>query len=283
MKEANEEEFLLRRYLLGGLGEGEQESVEERFITERDFKERVLVVEDELVEDYLSGKLSETEEESFVSHFLSTPEQRRRVSLASAVKKYMTAGVPAHPTEPGGDVRTPGVVDGEFWHRPFWRSPSVLVLASLVLFIAVALGVGWLVVKERQRKELVYSRLQLERLNRQPISDGSHWVALSPLNVRGDMESNVLQRPAGGTVVQLWLMLIKDEYQSYRVSLQKDGDAEQFPVGDLQAVDTPRGRAIPIRIPAELLTPGTFVLKLNGISEGNHIEEVGEYNFRVTR
>src|SRR5215216_6370380 len=98
MKEANEEEFLLRLYLLGELGEGEQESVEERFITDRGFKERVLVVEDELVEDYLSGELSETEEASFVRHFLSTPEQRQRVRIAGAIKKYMAAEVPAHPT-----------------------------------------------------------------------------------------------------------------------------------------------------------------------------------------
>lgn len=283
MKEANEEEFLLRRYLLGELGEDEQESVEERFVTDRDFKERALVVEDELVEDYLSGNLTEAEGASFASHFLSTPEQRRRVKLAGDIKKYVAAAVSAHPTEPGGDVRAPGVGGGEFQHRPFWRRPSVLVPASLALLLAVALGVGWLFVKERHRRELAYSRLQLERLNRQPVSDDSRWMALSPLNVRGDRKSNVLQLPAGGTVAQLWLMLVKDEYRSYRVVFQKDGDAEQFPVGDLRAEDTPRGRAIPLRIPAELLTPGTFTLKLNGVSEGNRIEEVGEYNFRVTR
>ena len=283
MKEANEEEFLLRRYLLGELGEGEQESVEERFITDRGFKERGLVIEDELVEDYLSGELSEAEEASFVRHFLSTTEQRQRVRIAGAIKKYMAAEVPAHPTEPGGDVRTPGVRDSEFRNRSFWRNPSVLVPASLALLLAVALGVGWLVVKERQRKELADSRLELERLNRQPVSDGSRWVVLSPLNVRGAREANVLRRPADGTVVQLWLMLVKDEYQNYQVVFQKDGDAEQFPVGGLRAETTPHGRAIPLRIPTEILTPGIFILKLKGVSEGNRIEEIGEYNFRVTR
>lgn len=282
MKEANEEEFLLRRYLLGDLGEGEQESVEERFITERDFKERALVVEDELVEDYLSGRLSEAEGESFASHFLSTPEQRRRVRVAGAVKKYMAAEVAARPTEPGGDVRTPGVSESGLSHTSFWRNPSVLAPVSLALLLAVALGVGWLVVKDRQRKELADSRQELERLNRQPVSDDPRWVALSPLNTRGDREANVIQRPAGGTVVQLWLMLVKDEYQSYQVVLQQDGDAGQFPVGGLRAESTPRGRAIPFRIPAHLLPPGTFILKLNGVGEGDRVEEVGEYNFRVT-
>ncbi|MBV9926993.1 MAG: hypothetical protein JOZ96_18390 [Acidobacteria bacterium] len=283
MKEANEEESLLRRYLLGELDEGDQESVEERFITDRGFNERVLVAEDELVEDYLSGGLSEAEKASFVRHFLSTPNQRRKVRLAGAIKKYMAAEVAAYPTEPGGNVRTPGAIDSEPARRPFWRSPPVLVAASLALLLAVALGVGWLVVTERRRKELASSRQELERLNRQPVSDDPRWVILTPLNVRGDREANVLQRPAGGTVVQLWLMLVKDEYQSYQVILQKDGDAEQLLVGGLRAETTPHGRAIPLRVPAQILPPGTFVLKLNGVSEGDRVEEVGEYNFRVTR
>lgn len=283
MKEANEEEFLLRRYLLGELGEGERESVEERFITESDFKELALVVEDELVEAHLSGELSETEEASFVSHFLSTPEQRRRVGLAGSLRKYMAAGAPANPTEPGGEIRASGLNGGEFGHMPLWRRPSVLVPASLALLLAVVLGLIWLVGVRRRGSELADFRGELERLNRQPAAAGPPWVALTPFNLRGDGEANVLQRPAGGTVVRLWLMLVKDEYQSYQVVFQKDGDAEQLPVGGLRAETTSNGRAIPFTIPADPLTPGTYVLKLNGVVEGDRTEEVGEYNFRVAR
>lgn len=283
MKDANEEEFLLRRYLLGELAEGEQESVEERFITDRDFKERVLVIEDELVEDYLSSELSEAEEALFVRHFLSTPEQRRRLRIADTLKKHLAAKPPAHFTEPGGEPRTPGVKESEVRPRPFWRNPSVLVPALLSLLFAIVLGLVWLAQTQQRREELVDLRRELERLNQQPQPDGSRWVFLTPLNVRGDREANVLQSPVSGTVVQLWLMLVKDEYQSYQVIFLKDGDANQFPVSGLRAETTSSGRAIPLRIPAERLPPGTYLLKLNGITEGERIEEVGEYNFRVSR
>jgi len=276
MKEANEDEFRLRQYLLGELGEGEQDSVEERFVTDRDFKELALVVEDELVEAYLSGELSAVEEVSFVRHFLSTPQQRQRVRLAGTLRRYMAAGVPTHPTEPGVEVRTPGVRGSEFGRRSTWRTPSVLVPATLALLFAAVLGLSWLAGTRQRGKELADFRLKMELLNQQPASDGPSWTALSPLNMRGDSETNVLQHPADGTVVQLWLMLVKDEYPSYQVVIQKDGDAERLPVSALRAETTSRGRAIPLRVPAELLPPGAYILKLNGIGEGGRIEEVGE-------
>lgn len=281
MKEANEEEFRIRQYLLGELREGEQESVEERFITDRDFKELALVVEDELVEDYLSGALSAAEEASFVRHFLSTPQQRRRVGRAGALRRYMAAGVHTHPTEPGVEIRTRGF-RSESSRRPSWLTPSVLVPASLALLLAAVLGLSWLVGTRQRGKELADSRQEMERLNQQPDSDGPFWAVLSPLNMRGDRETNVLQHPADGTVVQLWLMLVKDEYPSYQVVIQRDGAAERLPVSALRAETISRGRAIPLRVPAKLLPPGTYILKLNGIGEDGRIEEVSEYNFRVT-
>jgi hypothetical protein len=144
------------------------------------------------------------------------------------------------------------------------------------LLLVAVLGPSLLVGTRQRGKEFA----DLERLNQQPASDGPSWAVLSPLNVRGGRETNVLQRPAGGTVVQLWLMLVKDEYPSYQVVIQKD--AERLRVGDLRAETTSRGRAIPLRVPAELLPPGTYILKLNGVGEGGRVEEVGEYNVRVT-
>jgi len=281
MKEANEEEFRIRRYLLGDLGEGEQESVEERFITDRDFKELALIVEDELVQDYLSGQLSAPEKAAFVRHFLSTPQQHRKVHLAGALRRYMAAaGAPALATEPSIEVRSPGF-RSETSRRPPWRTPSVLVPASLALLLAIVLGLGWLAGTRQRGEELADSRQEIERLNQQPAFDDPSWAVLSPLNVRGDRKTNVLEPRANGIVVQLWLMLIEDEYPSYRAFIQKDGDAEQLLVNTLRAETTSRGRAIPLRVPAELLRPGTYILKLKGIGEDGQIEEVGEYNFRV--
>jgi hypothetical protein len=282
MKEADKEEQMLRQYLLDELGEDEQEYFEERFITSRDFKERALIAEDELVEDYLSGHLSEAEKKSFVSHFLSTPEQRRKVRIAASLRKHMAASQPAHPTEAGGEVRSPSVTERVVVSRPFWGNPWVLVPASLTLVLTIVLGLVWVLGERQRRRHLAEIRWVLEHINANSVQSDSPSVFLSPLNVRGDREVNIMPVPAPGTVAQLWLVLIKDEYPSYQVVFQKDDDAEQFPVNGLQAETTTRGRAIPLRVPAEIVSPGTYVLKLNGVAEGERIEEVGEYNLRVT-
>ena len=115
------------------------------------------------------------------------------------------------------------------------------------------------------------------------MSDASHTVFLTPLNARGDREANILPAPASSTVAQLWLLLVKDEYPNYQVVFQKDDNAEQFSISSHRTESTPRGKAVPFRIPAEMLNPGTYILKLNGITDGARIEEVGEYSLRVMR
>jgi hypothetical protein len=283
MKDADKEERILRQYLLGELDEDEQEYIEERFITDRDFKERTLITEDELVEDYLSGELSEVEKKLFLGHFLSTPEQLRKLRIASSLKKYLNTEMPMHPTKPGGEVRPPGIRESAIRNKPFWRNPMIFVPVSLTLLFAVIFGLVWLVGVQQRRKQLAELRLEVEQLNNQAVSNSSRGIFLTPLNARGDRDANILPAPANGTVAQLWLMLIKDEYPSYQVIFQKDGNAEQFPVSGLRTEVTPRGKAIPLRIPAEILNPGTYILKLNGITDGERIEEVSEYNFRVAR
>jgi hypothetical protein len=262
MKEADTEERMLRQYLLGQLAEDKQEYVEERFITDRDFKERALIAEDELVQDYLSGELSERERTLFLGHFLSTPEQLQKLRIANSLKKHLATEMPLHPTKPGGEVRPPGIRESAVRNKPFWRNPLVFVPVSLTLLFAVAFGLVWLLGGQQRRKQLAEFRWEIEQLNSQSVSNDSR---------------------APGTVAQLWLMLVKDEYSSYQVVFQKDGNAEQFPISGLRTEVTPRGKAIPFRVPAEILSPGTYILKLNGITDSERIEEVGEYNFRVMR
>lgn len=282
MGEADDEERMLRRYLLGELGEAERERVEERFITDRDFGERVLVAEDALVEDYLDGSLPEAESELFAAHFLSTPEQRRKVRIAGSLKRHLTAATPPRPTEPGGEVRPPGVGVSGIRDTPFWHKPMILVPASAALILALVLGSIWLFGARQRWDDLAEARREIEQLNGQPASEGPRWEFLTPIAVRGGREANVIPRPAeGDPAARLWLLLVKDEYDSYQAVFGGDGGGDQFPVGGLRAQTTPRGRAIPVRIPTRLLGPGDYTLKLSGVADGGRAEEIGEYSFRV--
>jgi hypothetical protein len=279
MKEVDEEERLLRRFLLGLLDEDERERVEERFITDRDFKELALMVEDELVGDYLTGGLSETEEELFVKHLLSTPEQRRKVRIASALRNYVVSGAPPFPTGPG---EPPGSGKDEANKGVFWLNRTVILTASLAMLLAVIFGAVWFAGVPRRGDQIAEVRRELEQLNRQPISNGSSGFFLSPLAARGGGATNTLPPSNDGAVIQLWLLLVKDEYPGYQVIFQKDGEAERFTLGGLRAETTPSGRAIPVRLPARLLRPGVYIFKLSGVATDGRVEEVGEYDFRTT-
>lgn len=282
MKEADEEDRLLRRYLLGELDEPEQERIEERFIADGGFRERALIAEEELVEDYLARRLSEADGELFVGRFLSTPEQRQKLQIAASLDRYLTAEKPHPPMGPGGEARPPGVTDQGLRQSPFWRKPTALAPAFLVLLAAVLVLV-WLSTGRQRRNELAEVRRVLERINAQPVSDRAGGEFLNPIAVRGGArEANVLPAPAEGTVVTVWLLLVKDEYRRYQVVFQKDGQAERFTVDGLGAEITPRGRAVPVRLPATLLGPGVYTLKLNGVADGGVSEEINGYNFQVS-
>lgn len=282
MREADEEANVLRRYLLGELSGEEQERVEERFITDRDFKERVLAAEDGLIEDYLDGWLSAADKEQFVGHFLSTPEQQRKVKIAASLERYLSAERTRHPQEPSGEILSAGSQGGAISGGPLLRNPWVFVPASLAVVLAVIFCSVWLAGVQQRRNRLTEIRREMEQLNSQPASAEMPSVFLTPLAPRGGGDSPTPQLTAG-SVVQLWLLLIKDEYPSYQVILRKDGEAEQFPVGGLRAETTTRGKAVRVRIPSDLAGSGLYVMRLDGVEADGTAEEVGEYSFRASQ
>ena len=81
-------ERVIRRYLLGELDEREQEQLEQRVITDPDYKEEVLITEEELLEEFVNGKLPPRDLESFTRVYSSSPAHRRKVKIAQALNRY---------------------------------------------------------------------------------------------------------------------------------------------------------------------------------------------------
>src|ERR1041384_7159036 len=98
MKHIEREQEVIRRYLLGELDEDRKDQLEQRVMTERDFKQEVLTVEEELLDDYVSGALSAREQELLLKNYLSSPNQRRKVVVARALGRYVSIHKPAGPT-----------------------------------------------------------------------------------------------------------------------------------------------------------------------------------------
>jgi len=85
-----ERENLIRSYLLGDLPQDKLEQVEEQLMTDNEFYEHLLLIEDELVDQYLGGELTDQEAGQFESHFLCSPERQQKLRFARALREYVS-------------------------------------------------------------------------------------------------------------------------------------------------------------------------------------------------
>jgi hypothetical protein len=291
MKEENESEKSIRRFLLGESGEEEQQRTGELFMTDPEYREKVLIAEQDLIEDYLENALSDGERERFRRHFLSTPQQRRKIRIARSLRNYAAVEVTAH-SPPDAEEKLQPVS----WLRKLvealsLRSPIVYLPLAAALVIAIFFG-AWRLVEYRRAQQLrareESQRLEVEQelaqlndlsgVGRPPPGTRVFPLPLPPVTLRG--AAHKLSPPAETSVIELWLLRARDEYQSYRASLQRVGAASRFSIPNLRAADTPAGRAVPVKIPVRLLTPGAYRLTLSGVTPDGRLEEADEYTFQ---
>lgn len=83
------DEPILRAYLLGELAPEEQKKIEERLLFDNDYVELLLIIEEELMDSYLRDTLGKTERNEFESYFLSTPDRRRKLKMAKALSRFV--------------------------------------------------------------------------------------------------------------------------------------------------------------------------------------------------
>ena len=152
----SKDERTLRRYLLGELSDEEQSREEERFLTDKDYFERLLLVEDDLMDEYVSGALSQVDREKVGRRFLLSPKRQERVSLAGNLQRYArgSPALPGHEQDQDEDF-----IPILSWHRK--RVYALLILcSSLVVIIAAAILF----------REMASLKNRIETLNREQQS-----------------------------------------------------------------------------------------------------------------
>ena len=232
---------LLREFLLDKVSDEERERIEGLFLTDPHARERVLGVEQDLIEDYLEDTLSADDRERFVARFAQTAEQRRNLRISKSIKDWaMTQTAP---------VATPRRV----W---IWQRPFAIPIAAAVL-IAIVIAAFWV----SRRTEHAAIERELAQLNA-PSSTSAASVQreLSPVTVRGAGAQAQLSASASG-VVELRLLLIqKESYSSYQVTLHRVDDRESYTVPDV--VPSTDGKAVRLLLPAEFLKRGVWQITL---------------------
>jgi TolA-binding protein len=158
-------EELIDRYLLGDLPEERQAEIEERAFLDRQYLQRILAAESDLIDEYVRGGLSDSQRRLFDSRFLASPERRRKVEFARALSTVISEGAVAEKETAAALPRAPASLWSSF--AGFFRGlrPATgfsLAAASLLLMI----GISW-IVKERARLRTQVAQLQAEQQTQQ--------------------------------------------------------------------------------------------------------------------
>lgn len=297
MAELSTEDLRLRQFLLGKLDEKEREEMEQLVLSEGNTRDKLLMAEDDLIEEYLEGSLQGEDREKFLLEFLSIPHQRNKLRIAKSLRRFARneanidtvpiqprrftdANMDTEPIQPRrlseADIETVPIHPEIFQSQglPFYRNPLVYAPMAVLVVVAITAGAIWYaqyrstIAREHRRQEV---ERELARLNgsAEPNlpADQISTLIVAPFSPRSVVASSAssLHRP----VLELWLIPSSRQSGRYDASLQKVGSDEKFQIPNLELRDRGGDKAVRLRIPTRLLTPGAYRVQLSDTSEYN--------------
>jgi hypothetical protein len=267
MEELDDEQRLIRRYLMGQPGP-ERELVEERMLADPDYFDRVLMEEEALFEDFVFGDMSAPERESFTEHLLLPPRQLKKLEITRALKNYSET------------TRDPAA----WWIVSFTNEHKLGAAFALAALLLLGSFAGYrMLARDPLEKEL--ARLNSQPATSAPPGQTVNAVTLTPTLFRGPGagdDEKQLTIPPGAEVVLLHLALSGEDYESYNVALARGAGERPLRVEGLRAVSVDGAKVLPVRIPSRALAAGHHELTLSGVAaDGSLDENIRGYTFRV--
>lgn len=279
-----ENEQLIRRYLLGDATEDEARRFEERVFTNSDFKTHALIVEDELFEDYVASLLPADERARFERHALRTARSREQLKIFSAMQGR-------HRPEPPPPVEPP--VTPGWWHFRWLKLPHLSTAKSAAVFATLALlVVGLWYFRDDGTASSAARRARLESeiaaLNSQGLQPSAGRpdplsVKLTPGQLRGDGEQPSLVLPKSGLTVRFQLKLPAGRAgQGLGVVLLNGKDEVVFSYDRPSVRVSDNQTEVVLDVPASAVAPDDYLLRLRDTATRQDVAG-GDYSFRVVR
>ncbi len=111
-------------------------------------------------------------------------------------------------------------------------------------------------------------------------TDVREWLSSGLVrSVGGELKR--VQIPAGTVLVRLRLELDGTEYSSYRAALHQASGDEVWSQNNLNATAIDGREAIELTLPADLLQPGDYYVRLRGAAPQRDPVMLDRYDFRV--
>ena len=267
-----EEQKHIRLYLLGNLPPKDLAELEVRLLADKGFHAELLVAEDELIDEYLADRLPGAERESFESHFLITPERKQKFSFSRAFREYVKLNAVAYQQEETTKLGRRISLAGKLWSvksslLPWAHNRNRLLAVSLGA--ALVFAVSWMVF--RNWPSVTPVQRQSQNILKFALISGS---------TRGDGATQKVLILPGVDSVQLEIELARNEYKSYSAELLTP-ENNILTTREAMRPDVTNGHGVVyFNLPAQILKPGDYQVRLNGISESGK-EQVNIYRFRV--
>ncbi|MGA9767405.1 MAG: hypothetical protein WBV94_00075 [Blastocatellia bacterium] len=311
MKQYDDKEGILFKYLLGELSEQEQEQIEENYFDDDEFFDRMLVVEDELIDAYVGHRLSISEQERFENHFLRSPDRRKRVELAKAWAGFFSRSPQSTHDKNSSSLSQP--------YPGFSRLKRAAFFIPLAAMFLLLIGLTWLFMQngrlrralehsqaesaELQRKELDLERQIGEQRARneeldQELADGRNVSNQLPPEkqlpkiasfvltagfTRGTGKVNSITIPKDSETVKLESYFRQGDYKNYRAVLRTSEGAEVWSQAKPRIQSKGPVKVMVLSLPAVLFNSGEYILTISGVSSSEENEIIDEYSFKVLR
>lgn len=262
----------IRQYLLQDLDAERAEELEIQLMSKSsDFEEHLESVEDELIDQFAQDGLGRDEKKRFQARFVWSPERLEKLRLARALLHHQEWSARREARE---SALRPGVLERLFgWLGELQPAPALSYALASGLLVAAA-AVAW----------LFFGNLQLQRelaIAQQTTTEiASVWLQPGALT-RGIAEAERLIVPADATLVRMYLDLGIDDYESYRATLGIETGDEIWSQSQLRADELVEGVAVTLTLPAKLLVPGDYTVRLSGSTTNGDYELIGRYRFRA--
>ncbi len=245
----NHDPETVRAYLLGQLTDDQQQTFEQRLLTEDELTQELEVTSEELVDEYLAKQLKPKESEWFEQHYLASPEGKWSRSFATTLHRY----VANNPTEKE-------ITSWAEQLAAFLKRQAVPVRAmAAVAVVVIVVGIFWSV---RTPSPKSFATLTLTN---------------SPITRSGGGELARIRVKEEALRITLMVEGPATPGFRYRAELIDGGGQTRT----LQPIRQDAG-SVAVEIPGSWLTSGQYVVTLSTIAPDNTVQRIpGNYQFII--
>jgi hypothetical protein len=316
-------EKLIAQYLLGELPEEQQVEIEDRALSDKEYLANITAVENDLIDEYVRGELSGTEQQHFETRFLASAERRKRVEFAKALRTVVSEPVRSEKQDARRWSWRESLYAFFSGLNPAARlalvAAAILFIAVAAwLFVETqrlrrqvnqlqaenqsGQNLQQALEAERKRNTELNARLDQEKQQREQTDESlrqltetteatnpapppviASLVLLPGLSRGGDQKPS-LDLSNDARLVRLQIGIDPEEqYKTFAVELRTSAGRQVWNRENLAARSRRGTRAVGLTLPATVLKPGDYELRLRGLTESGVAEDVGFYYFNVTK